>query len=856
DCEDVSSLLAASNVDDAALCRFAAAAADFATKSKLPTLDFALNQRSRPDVAMFDFTSLFSAKCSVRMVRKAGRSLLMAIVGDSLHEPFWPTGSGCARGFLGVWDTAWLIRQLAVSGRDEMELIAERESVYRLLAQVTKDNMHKNMSKYTIDPRTRYISLDLNMRAEDVRMLVWGDEGECATLGAHCQSRALAHLLSCHRFALHTLAPYKMKMNNLTSCWRDGRGLGALLAKFLPDALEYLQLLAMDGEQSRIERCLSIIADRLGLTTPRGEWKTLADDVLMAFVANVLTVIRSDADRARRAITPKAMSLKRRSERPPVDASRARKAAPIERLAQDVMACYEGRSGGGGKMVEGNENLATPSRLADRTALVPPMRSYTKRPLVERLNPELVLKVEQIVTGERVKEEERQFYKEREAAQEKAAQRMSREELTKMGEKMAAVDRGDDRERRRENMSGQEEKLMRARVADVRREAEGGFTRKEEMEKYKNVDESLRRSGQRLKQKELAGLPSIRAKPSLPPSPPKKTMTVESAENGEVRMRKLETPSSARRLASLSMVEPAKNACAYCSKAVYLAERVVVEGLTLHRACFKCAFCSQALRLGECTVERLLDQHKNFRMFCKTHARLPLREKLAKIERSERRERGGVMEKASSVDNVDAHATPSLQESTPMSPRRHTVAVDAAVTPTIVQRDKRGGEGEKGLSTRGSSTSLFFFPSDAATGGSSMTSSLCNVTSSSNSSLHPSTATARDGRTTITIGEEDSEVPCPLRVVSASLTEMPTSRSLLLMEEKREEDEYATLERSMTRKLSPSTSMDEEDEEEIEEEEEESGELDLLDTAMDEGDDVEMEEEEEEEELGEEEMEE
>lgn len=37
--------------------------------------------------------------------------------------------------------------QLSVSGRDEMELMAERESVYRLLAQVTKDNMHKNMTK-------------------------------------------------------------------------------------------------------------------------------------------------------------------------------------------------------------------------------------------------------------------------------------------------------------------------------------------------------------------------------------------------------------------------------------------------------------------------------------------------------------------------------------------------------------------------------------------------------------------------------------------------------------------------------------------------------------------------------------
>ena len=71
----------------------------------------------------------------------------MGIVGDSLHEPFWPTGSGCARGFLGVLDTAWLIREHALNERSSLEMIAERESIYRLLAQVTKDNMHRALSK-------------------------------------------------------------------------------------------------------------------------------------------------------------------------------------------------------------------------------------------------------------------------------------------------------------------------------------------------------------------------------------------------------------------------------------------------------------------------------------------------------------------------------------------------------------------------------------------------------------------------------------------------------------------------------------------------------------------------------------
>lgn len=41
---------------------------------------------------MFDFTSLFAAENSSRVVERHGRKLLVTIVGDSLLEPFWPTG--------------------------------------------------------------------------------------------------------------------------------------------------------------------------------------------------------------------------------------------------------------------------------------------------------------------------------------------------------------------------------------------------------------------------------------------------------------------------------------------------------------------------------------------------------------------------------------------------------------------------------------------------------------------------------------------------------------------------------------------------------------------------------------------
>ena len=62
-------------------------------------------------------------------------------------QPFWPTGSGCARGFLSVMDTAWLIRSWYLRELSELQLIAEREQVFQILSQTKPDNLAKAHSK-------------------------------------------------------------------------------------------------------------------------------------------------------------------------------------------------------------------------------------------------------------------------------------------------------------------------------------------------------------------------------------------------------------------------------------------------------------------------------------------------------------------------------------------------------------------------------------------------------------------------------------------------------------------------------------------------------------------------------------
>ena len=67
-------------------------------------------------------------------------------------QPFWPTGTGCGRGFLSSMDTAWLIRGVG-QRRPILELLTEREAIFQRLPQTTPENMNQNIKAYTIDPQ-------------------------------------------------------------------------------------------------------------------------------------------------------------------------------------------------------------------------------------------------------------------------------------------------------------------------------------------------------------------------------------------------------------------------------------------------------------------------------------------------------------------------------------------------------------------------------------------------------------------------------------------------------------------------------------------------------------------------------
>ncbi|XP_049339589.1 protein-methionine sulfoxide oxidase mical3a isoform X4 [Astyanax mexicanus] len=267
---DTEMLLSRANVDQAALLSYAREAADFSTNHQLPTLDFAINHYGQPDVAMFDFTCMYASENAALIRQRNGHQLLVALVGDSLLEPFWPMGTGIARGFLAALDSAWMVRSWA-QGASALEVLAERESIYRLLPQTTPENVSKNYSHYTVDPTTRYPNISLHLlRPNQVRHLI--DTGENREIRIDMENvvnsstpKLMRNELLLEKQLQESIARSSKLLNwcqrqtegyrgvsvsDLTTSWKSGLALCALIHRYRPDLIDFESLDEKDVEKN------------------------------------------------------------------------------------------------------------------------------------------------------------------------------------------------------------------------------------------------------------------------------------------------------------------------------------------------------------------------------------------------------------------------------------------------------------------------------------------------------------------------------------------------------------------------------------------------------------------------------
>jgi len=183
DLNDPMALLNPKNVNKEKLLEYIRDACDYCTDYQLPHLEFAVNHHGEPDVALFDFTSMFASGSACHVIEKNNRQLLLGLVGDGLLEPFWPTGTGIARGFLGALDAVWMVRQWASGDMSPIEIMEERESILKLLPQTTPENITKDFKNISIVPRTRYPNLPKHLySSQQVRHLYNSDTPDNADL--------------------------------------------------------------------------------------------------------------------------------------------------------------------------------------------------------------------------------------------------------------------------------------------------------------------------------------------------------------------------------------------------------------------------------------------------------------------------------------------------------------------------------------------------------------------------------------------------------------------------------------------------------------------------------------------------
>ncbi|NXH88505.1 MICA3 monooxygenase, partial [Edolisoma coerulescens] len=255
---DTEVLLSRENVDQEALLNYAREAADFSTNQQLPSLDFAINHYGQPDVAMFDFTCMYASENAALVREQNGHQLLVALVGDSLLEPFWPMGTGIARGFLAAMDSAWMVRSWSL-GASPLEVLAERESIYRLLPQTTPENVSKNFSHYSIDPATRYPNINVNfLRPQQV------SHKQCSSVPVICRLWCIS-ILKCATFFTESVARSSkllswcqrqtdgyagVNVTDLTMSWKSGLALCAIIHRYRPDLIDFDSLDEHDVERN------------------------------------------------------------------------------------------------------------------------------------------------------------------------------------------------------------------------------------------------------------------------------------------------------------------------------------------------------------------------------------------------------------------------------------------------------------------------------------------------------------------------------------------------------------------------------------------------------------------------------
>ncbi|XP_070162658.1 uncharacterized protein Mical isoform X4 [Polyergus mexicanus] len=619
---DTAKLLAKENVDREALMLYAREAAEFSTEYQMMNMEFAVNHYGQPDVAMFDFTSMYAAENASRVLKRHGHKLLMILVGDSLLEPFWPTGSGCARGFLSSLDAGWAIKGWGALF-SPLEVIAERESIYRLLGQTTPENLNRDYAAYTLDPHTRYPNLNIRSvipiqvcslldtdDPESIKQPVVQSEIDVPKKRRRRDLRieAQIHPDTLLRWLQKQVALYdKVHIEDMGASFKDGLAICAIIHRYRPDLINFYSLNAEDIVKNN-QLAFDILEKELNIPPiMTGEEMAQCDvpDTLTMFsyLTQIYEAFRGDIPYIKhpklepeteecsahpkqlKQLIPEEKAMKRHSrsryanenvqshmdKKDNTTSRRSRKRRSTEKMSATMDRQPKIHIG----YERGNVDEEFSGRIKDFEDKLKGTTSSEKKPrdLLRAIG-----KIEK--TDWNVKEIEKKI------------------EENKMG-------RGIRHDRVERVPKWSREQMCICFIQFLARQIKmekRGNDQRDTYSKYADIDNTLKNIGKKIREGSALGHNKVSAMAE---------QFSNKSQDTEPKLLKSNTKSTI-----VLPVQGSSEMCHFCNKRVYLMERLSAEGKFFHRGCFRCEYCSTSLRIGNHTFDR---EKNGGRFYCTQH---------------------------------------------------------------------------------------------------------------------------------------------------------------------------------------------------------------------------------------------
>ncbi len=537
-----------------------------------------------------------------------------------------------------------------------LEAIAERESIYKLLAQTTPENTVKDLNAYTVDPHTRYPTLNTKalLPAQVTHLVDTDDPSQLLTE----QKQQQQNRVSAVRRKDSTISPDNLLqwlsrqvevydnvvISDMTTSFQNGLALCAILHRYRPDLIDFATLDAKEAKDN-IQLAFDLYEHELSIH-PVMKASELADITKIPDKLTMMSYLSQIYECFKRDI-PASKILEGITEDDEVKLNIgqmvAKKASKKRRSKENQMDLL---LAGESPLTNNKENVSETARMnrsANRKRLLNLMQRAEASANEKKKKDKNSTQRKSIKEEERFKIIEQQFGGADSAAKSKkmalAQEAISKyRENKKPKELKRAIGKIDKDDWYIKNI---EEKLVinTTKTPEVKKDKVPKWSKAAFQDKFNTWNENIKKGGKGGKagsadkaDGKYADIDSSLAKLQRKL---KEGSALETGERGSNRVSALAEELFAKNAKDEEMsgrgssvasgggsssiaasntngnngttsrkISGSSETCHFCTKRVYVVERMTAEGKFFHRSCFRCDYCNILLRLGSYVYHR------------------------------------------------------------------------------------------------------------------------------------------------------------------------------------------------------------------------------------------------------------